>query len=258
LLAGVPLGVLTAVALVVVATGLWPPVYTVVSGSMAPNVEEADLVVVVEEHRTRPVGSRAGVVTATVGQRTGYRRFGDHGDVLIFRPNGSERQTPVIHRARFWVERGENWYEEANPAFVKAEDCGELRNCPAPHAGFVTKGDANGYYDQSVGISEPVRPGWIRGVTVVRVRDGGQPSLWLQRQVHDVHVLRSLPLRARTFHSRTSATFTSESPPQTVASCVSAYRIPARSVSTRWRTSYVVGSYSVPTRSPASIASPSS
>ncbi|GKZ13081.1 Signal peptidase I-like protein [Haladaptatus sp. T7] len=38
-----------------------------------------------------------------------------------------------------------------------ADDCEELPNCPAPHAGFITKGDHNGEYDQVYrGIGGPM------------------------------------------------------------------------------------------------------
>ncbi len=221
--------------------GVWPPAYTVISGSMAPNVETADVVVVMEEHRVTPPGSREGVVSARVGRDKGYHSLGDSGDVLVFQPDGNGSAIPILHRARFWVEKGENWYDKANPIYLaKADSCAELQNCPAPHAGFVTKGDANPYYDQAVGISEPVRPKWIVGVAVVRLPGLGRMTPQFAVQL------------------RSKATLSSFSPPQTVASRVSAYSTPSRSVSTSCNTSYVAGSYRVPIRSPASTRSPSS
>ena len=191
-----------AVVLVLLATaGVRPPTYAVVSGSMAPNVEVGDAVVVLDEEHDRPRASRDGVVTVRAGRGTGYRTLGGYGDVILFAPDGRENGLPVVHRARFWVAKGENWYDEANPDYVgDADDCGELAYCPAPHAGFVTKGDANARYDQATGLSEPVRPRWIRGVVVARVPEAGHPVVWYRR------------------YSRTSATFSSDSPPVTVAS----------------------------------------
>lgn len=235
--------VLVVSLLLVTMLGVWPPAYTVISGSMAPNVEQADVVVVMEEHRVTPPGSRGGVVSARVGQDRGYHSLGDSGDVLIFRPNGDDSAIPILHRARFWVEEGENWYQKANPMYVAgASSCADLRNCPAPHAGFVTKGDANPYYDQAVGISKPVQSDWIVGVAVVRV-----PGLGKIQRITPESVIQS----------RSKATLSSFPPPQTVASRVSAYNTPARSVSTSCNTSYVAGSYRVPMRSPASTRSPS-
>ena len=159
------------------ASGVWPPMVAVESGSMEPNLHRGDLVFVMDEGRLAPgkaVGD-TGVVTvetATVGDGV-YRRFGGPGDVIVFAPDGG-RDTPVIHRAVLWVEAGENWYDRADPRYVRATRCGQspdvhLANCPAPHAGFVTKGDANPYYDQVSGISGVVRPAWIRGTAEVRV-----------------------------------------------------------------------------------------
>jgi len=101
-----------------------------------------------------------------------YRKFGGTGDVVVYEPNGNARQTPIIHRAHFWVDAGENWYDRADQSIVDADSCDELRNCPAPHAGFITKGDnqaTNDYYDQARGISSPVKPEWVRGTAEYRI-----------------------------------------------------------------------------------------
>ncbi|MDR9382389.1 MAG: S26 family signal peptidase, partial [Natronomonas sp.] len=53
-----------------------------------------------------------------------------------------------------------------------AENCEELNHCPAPHAGFITKGDnelTNRHYDQASRLSAPVRPDWIIGTAELRV-----------------------------------------------------------------------------------------
>jgi signal peptidase len=155
-------------------SGVWPPLVAVESGSMEPHMEKGDLVFVMEEHRLSPDYSVAdtGVVTAASADDQTYRKFGGAGDVIVYKPYGNSRQTPVIHRAHFWVDAGENWYAKANPEFVDAQNCEQLRNCPAPHAGFITKGDnelTNDYYDQARGISSPVRPAWVRGTAEYRV-----------------------------------------------------------------------------------------
>lgn len=156
-------------------SGIWPPMVAVESPSMTPHMKTGDLVFVMEEHRFAPEAAveGTGVVTAQVGQRTGYEKFKQPGDVIVYRPDGSDLDTPIIHRARFWVNSSENWYDKANPEFLAgADDCEELANCPAPHAGFVTKGDANPQYDQ-VGemsaISEPVKPSWVIGTAEFRI-----------------------------------------------------------------------------------------
>lgn len=168
-------GAVVAVGVVLFAvSGIWPPMVAVESPSMDPHMKTGDLVFVMEEGRFPPDAAYddTGVVTARTGENVGYTKFKQPGDVVVYTPDGSGRETPIIHRARFWVNASENWYEKANPEFLAgADDCEELANCPAPHAGFVTKGDANPQYDQ-VGvsaISSPVRPEWVIGTAEFRI-----------------------------------------------------------------------------------------
>lgn len=151
-------------------SGVWPPMVAVESGSMEPHMERGDLVFIMDEARLQPDAAYAdtGVVPYQAGTEVNYRTFGDYGDVIIYAPNGGT-QTPIIHRARFWVEEGENWYDRANPDYVHGNSCADIANCPAPQAGFITKGDANGFYDQVSGISGPVRPRWITGTAEVKI-----------------------------------------------------------------------------------------
>ncbi|MFB6173751.1 MAG: S26 family signal peptidase [Halobacteriales archaeon] len=151
-------------------SGVWPPLVAVESGSMEPHMHRGDLVFVMQEDRLAPPPGTdgTGIVPYRVANRTDYRKFGNYGDVIVYRPDG-RGGTPIIHRARFWVNGSENWYDKAKPGLVPGSDCGDVPNCPAPHAGFITKGDNNGRYDQVSGISGPVRPEWIRGTAEVRI-----------------------------------------------------------------------------------------
>ncbi|MFB6303407.1 MAG: S26 family signal peptidase [Haloferacaceae archaeon] len=160
-------------------SGVWPPMVAVESGSMEPHMHRGDLVFVSEPGRYVPdSGSDGrGVVTRAEGKRIDYRTFGGYGSVIVY-DSPSRGGPPVIHRAHFWVAEGENWFAEADPSYHHADSCRDLPNCPAPHAGFVTKGDANGQYDQVNGISGPVRPAWIAGIAHVRVPYLGYVRLW--------------------------------------------------------------------------------
>jgi signal peptidase len=151
-------------------SGVWPPMVAVESGSMEPNMQKGDLIFVTEPGRYMPDYDHAetGVVTYRTGEDRDYRTFGDYGSVVVYKDPGSFGP-PIIHRARFWVDDGENWYDEANKQYVNADSCSELLNCPAPHAGFVTKGDNNPYYDQANGISSPVKPEWLVGTARLRI-----------------------------------------------------------------------------------------
>lgn len=170
-------GVVLLVALILFAvSGVWPPMVAVTSGSMDPNLRVGDLVFVMEETRLAPssaVGD-TGIVTYRRGQQTGYTTFARPGDVIVYEPGGTTGSTQFIHRAMFWVEAGENWYDTADKSAVgTAANCQKLANCPAPHAGFITKGDSNARYDQVSrfcgGPCEPVKPAWIPGTAEFRI-----------------------------------------------------------------------------------------
>ena len=154
-------------------SGVWPPLVAIESASMDPHIEKGDLVFVMEEERFEGANAVHGVVTRQRGK--GYVRFEQRGDVIVFEPNGNEGRTPIIHRAMFYVEDDENWYSRAEPEFIgSADNCKQLANCPAPHDGFITKGDnerSNKNYDQigSNPISDPVKPEWVIGTAEYRI-----------------------------------------------------------------------------------------
>jgi signal peptidase I len=156
-------------------SGVWPPMVAIESGSMEPHMQTNDLVFITDNDRFIEDAAHGdtGVVTHETGREVGYTMFGDYGDVIVYEPNGNDRQVPIIHRAHFWVEDGENWYDRANPDYVgDAENCAELRNCPAPNAGFITKGDnevTNQRYDQARGLSGPVQEEWVIGTAEIRI-----------------------------------------------------------------------------------------
>ncbi len=161
-------------------SGVWPPLVAIESGSMLPNMHQGDLVFVMDETRFPDEAAVAdtGVVPATAGEGTDYRTFGGYGDVIVFRPDGRTDRVPIIHRAMFWVEEDENWSDEVTEGFASTQVCERdddpatdtgLENCPAPNAGFITKGDNNNRYDQVTGLSGPVKPAWVVGTAELRL-----------------------------------------------------------------------------------------
>lgn len=158
---GVSLGVLGVLHLLKAVLAHWTEVFELAAvvlpvvvaagtGSMAPMIDGGDRIV-----------HDAGV--GHVGR----------GDVVVFEAGGREADK-YVHRTSFYVEAGENWYVEADPAFVGgADSCEDLMHCPAPHSGWITKGDARSEYDQVGGTTGPVREDWIRGEVVGIVDPAG-------------------------------------------------------------------------------------
>ena len=169
--------VLTSVVLVMMigltlfaVSGVWPPMVAIESGSMEPNMNKGDLVVVVESDRfTSQSADHNGIVSQSDGERLGHEQFGREGSVVVYQPDGQER-TPIIHRTEFAVEEGEDWVTNADPQYLgRVESCEDVPEvCPAPHDGYVTRGDANSGYDQIELQYSVVKPEWINGRAVAR------------------------------------------------------------------------------------------
>jgi signal peptidase len=142
------------------------------SASMEPNINQYDLVFVTEPGRFAPSeADDRGIATVERAEPTGYSTFNRAGSVIVYYEPGSVGP-PIIHRAHLFVESGENWYDRANPAYINADSCAALANCPAPYAGYITKGDnedSNQRYDQANGIAPVVEPDWVTGVARLRV-----------------------------------------------------------------------------------------
>ncbi|GFO97886.1 peptidase S26B, signal peptidase [groundwater metagenome] len=130
-----------------VALGLWTPMVAVESGSMIPHIQIGDIIFMESIDRT-------GIVTYRDGEQSGYSSFDNYGDVILYRPFGRDGVTPIIHRAMYYVEEGESLWDGGPPA---------------PHAGYITKGDnskTNPSFDQQGSISylQPVKKEWVIGV----------------------------------------------------------------------------------------------
>lgn len=131
-----------------ITLGSWTPMVAVESGSMVPNLNIGDIVLVQGASRTQ-------VVPWDVANETGYQAFNKPGDVILYRPYGKEKPslldalasivgrpispdkaTPIIHRALYRVEKGEAMWQGGPPA---------------PFDGYITKGDHNSVIDQMAG-----------------------------------------------------------------------------------------------------------
>ncbi len=132
-----------------IALGLWAPMVAVESGSMIPHIQIGDIILVQSIDRTQII-----TYENKTGINTSYISFEEPGDVILYRPLGREGVTPIIHRAMYYVEEGKPMWAGGPPA---------------PHAGYITKGDntrTNPAYDQQGSISylQPVKKEWVIGV----------------------------------------------------------------------------------------------
>lgn len=167
--------IVAAIGIVLFAiSGVWPPMVAVESGSMDPHMHKGDLVFVTDPGRFAPdeAVEDTGVVPYEEAVEREYRTFGSYGSVVVYQTpeRSATGRPPVIHRAHLLVEKDENWYDRADERHIgDASNCNQLRHCPAPQDGFITKGDNNPTYDQVNGISGPVTAEWIVGVARVRI-----------------------------------------------------------------------------------------
>jgi signal peptidase len=124
-----PLVALAIVALLLVSLYAyaqnWPPAYVVESDSMQHGstdqvglINTGDLVIA---ERINP----SQVVPFVVGAQTGYRTYGEYGDVILYHPNGLTSVSPVIHRAIVYIEVVNGTYSIPELAGLP---CGLARN----------------------------------------------------------------------------------------------------------------------------------
>jgi signal peptidase len=182
-------------------TGIWPPMVVIESGSMQHSsdqsyvgiIDTGDIVLVKES-------SFSDITTYVEGRATGYERYGDYGDVIIYRPLGHDI-TPIIHRAVLYLEWNDThsfdvpglrgltyaidyitdsgtWHGIHD--YIKIYDYGyEHKNLVIrvgtlikyQHSGYISAGDHNvarGYgADQNTGICpEQIEMKWIVGKAV--------------------------------------------------------------------------------------------
>jgi len=89
-------------------SGNWPPMVVVKSGSMMH--DETSHLGVLDIGDLTIVKKTRKIVTYVEGRATGHRSFGDFGDVIVYRPDGSTSRIPIIHRALIYVEwRGDHF-----------------------------------------------------------------------------------------------------------------------------------------------------
>ena len=90
----------------VLYSGTWPPLVVIESRSMQHSntesfigtIDTGDMVIL------KRLDGNGEIRTYLDSLADGYQTYGEHGDVVIYRPFGSESRTPIIHRALFHME----------------------------------------------------------------------------------------------------------------------------------------------------------
>ena len=98
--------VLIIVGGLVLYSGAWPPLVVVESRSMQHSnvdsfigtIDTGDMVIL------KKTNGVAEVRTYLESLGDGYQTYGEYGDVIVYKPYGSDSRTPIIHRALFRME----------------------------------------------------------------------------------------------------------------------------------------------------------
>ena len=194
-------------------TGQWPPLVVVESNSMMHGtdnlshigtIDTGDLVLVQE------VSEIKDLETYVDGFISGHRTYGDYGDVIVYKVNGQDIATPIIHRAMIHLEANadglsyrvdalaslpdEKWdltgstdtWDNITDGIVLRDvgwnsidvviDVGRLRGPPYT-SGYITKGDHNPTVDQAHS-SLPVHISWVVGKARGEIPWFGLLKLW--------------------------------------------------------------------------------
>ena len=145
------LGIIVMFGTFYIIFGSFMPIVVAISESMSPHMEKGDMIFYTDISRINEI--------KTFDKNGGYRSFDDYGYVILYRPFGQEGVVPYIHRAMYYVNKGEEMWP-GGPA--------------APHDGYITKGDnvvTNTKYDQQLDLSynQPVKKEWIVGIARFRI-----------------------------------------------------------------------------------------
>jgi len=182
-----------------IATGNYPPMVVVESGSMMHDrdsgsvgaIDPGDLILVMDPDRVEII--TLAEATQDGNEHEGYESHGMPGDVIIFRKNGGS-DTPVIHRALFkavvnpnggWDVPGTNVVGASQITLELDYECfhGDsnlrIENWVPSHEGYITTGDniwSNGcQYDQislkdeNNELVQAIKDEWIIGVASLEI-----------------------------------------------------------------------------------------
>lgn len=205
-------------------TGLWPPLVVVESSSMMQTEDNTSKIGVIDTGDlvlVKDIDASGDVVTYLEGVHTGYSTYGDYGDVIIYKINGDDSRTPIIHRAIAFLElnpygasytcealqdleRGPNgkwdtadptdeWDHLTSTLYIYRVGyehqtvtirIDRISNSDDRH-GFVTKGDHNSDVDLFRLVSGPIPVSWVVGEARGEIPWFGLLKLWASGGLED-------------------------------------------------------------------------
>lgn len=83
-------------------SGRWPPMVVIESSSMSH--AESSQLGIIDTGDIVVVRKYSDVTTYVEGRAQGYSRYGQYGDVIIYRPMGNRDRTPIIHRPILFIK----------------------------------------------------------------------------------------------------------------------------------------------------------
>ncbi len=89
-------------------SGVWPPLVVVESSSMQHSDDTSSMGVIDTGDMVMIKAQNQEPITYVEGYLTGHRTYSGYGDVIVYRPYGDGRYTPIIHRAICWLEYNES------------------------------------------------------------------------------------------------------------------------------------------------------
>jgi signal peptidase len=206
------------VAVLIILTALWAytgqwfgaPMVAIESGSMEHvnppfgrlgTIDAGDMVLVQKVSSVNDIIPHGGPVHGAEAEH-GWRTYGDYGDVIIYKPLGSNDVSQIIHRAMCWVDvyphlNGRTTYTIRdygvyNATTLTIPELGlDNQNPQWTHSGFLTKGDHNDEIDEITTICpQPVEFSWISGKARGEIPWIGTINLFFEDILHGKNTMR--------------------------------------------------------------------
>jgi signal peptidase len=204
------------VALILLAmfafTGKWPPLVVVESNSMMHGEENLSHIGVIDTGDlvlVKKVDSVNDIETYVDGYVSGHKTYGDYGDVIVYKVDGEDSPTPIIHRTIVYLEvnpdgvsytvdalrdlpsdkwsvsgSGDTWDHLTSTLTIREVGYSgafvviDIAHLSTPFkSGYITKGDHNSQIDQYSGRS-PVQLEWVVGMARGEIPWFGLLKLW--------------------------------------------------------------------------------